>query len=64
MLYCHFVSLTILIFCTTMANENFPISVDCNDNNNVFAELETSTSVWKHFTKSIDKNSAVCSLCQ
>lgn len=47
-----------------MANKKIPINVENNDNNNVSVELEMSTTVWKHFTKSIDKKSAVCSLCQ
>lgn len=47
-----------------MANENSQINVENNDYNNMSMEFETSSTVWKHFTRSIDKNSAVCSICQ
>ena len=30
----------------------------------MFSEPETSATVWRHFTKTNDKNRAVCSLCQ
>lgn len=49
-----------------MATENSPIhdSQHDNDDNNLSTEFETIPTVWKYFSKSMDKNSAVCSICK
>lgn len=50
---------------TAMATKTTSNNVDIDkENSSVQIDFEVSTSVWDHFTKSDDKNRAICSICK